>query len=218
MVKKNITVPKTARYFLSSELSAEIEEVWFVCHGYAQLASYFIKSFEVLADPKVLIVAPEGFHRFYWNGFSGRVVASWMTKEDRGDDIQDYVNYLDSVYKEVLSSLNKNVKINVLGFSQGTATICRWLTKGSSRADNLLIWAGSIPDDLDLTETKTFFDKLNLLIVVGDQDEFISEDQVNIHTLLLEKNKIDFELIRFKGKHAIDPETLKDISEKLRTL
>ncbi|MCE3279752.1 MAG: phospholipase/Carboxylesterase [Bacteroidetes bacterium] len=218
MIKKNITVSKTARYFLSSELSDGVEEVWFVCHGYAQLASYFINSFEALANDKVLIVAPEGFHRFYWNGFSGRVVASWMTKEDRSDDIHDYVNYLDTVYKEVISSLNKKVKINVLGFSQGTATVCRWLTKGSSTADNLIIWAGSVPDDLDLVKTKAFFKKVNLMFVVGDKDEFISEIQVENHTSLLKNNDIDFELIRFRGKHEIDPETLIEISEKLRKL
>jgi hypothetical protein len=91
MVKKNIIVTKTARYFISGEPSESIEQVWFVCHGYAQLANYFIRNFEILNDGKNLIIAPEGLNRFYWKGFSDRVVASWMTKEDREDDIKDYL-------------------------------------------------------------------------------------------------------------------------------
>src|SRR3989344_4462325 len=128
MQQKNIVIPKTARYFILNELSEKIEQVWFVCHGYAQLANYFINNFDELDKSKNLIIAPEGLHRFYWKGFSERVVASWMTKEDRESDIEDYVNYLNVVYDEVISSIkNKNVKINILGFSQGTATVCRWL-------------------------------------------------------------------------------------------
>jgi hypothetical protein len=56
------------------------------------------------------------------------------------------------------------------------------------------------------------------MIVVGDKDEFISDDQVEIHTSVLKRNKINFDLIRFRGKHEIDPETLIEVSEKLSAL
>ena len=64
MQQKNISITKTARYFILGDASEKIEEVWFVCHGYAQLANYFIKNFEVLDNGKNLIVAPEGLSRF----------------------------------------------------------------------------------------------------------------------------------------------------------
>lgn len=140
MQQKNISITKTARYFILGDASDEIEQIWFVCHGYAQLANYFIKNFEVLDNGKNLIVAPEGLSRFYWKGFSDRVVASWMTREDRESDIEDYINFLNSVYTEVCSSLkNKNVRINVLGFSQGTATVCRWVASGKVKVDNFIL-------------------------------------------------------------------------------
>jgi predicted esterase len=217
MIKKNIVVPKTARYFLSAEITDDIEEVWFVCHGYAQLANYFIKNFEVLNNPKTLVVAPEGLHRFYWNGFSGKVVASWMTKEDRADDIHDYVAYLDIVYAEVLSELkNKKVRINVLGFSQGTATVCRWLAGKGAYADNLVLWAGSFPADMDLHTGKQLFDELGVYFVIGDQDEFIKNEEVKEYQRMMDEQQINYELIRFKGNHVIHPETLKELAAKLR--
>src|SRR3954467_9897190 len=98
MKQRNITVSKTARYFVSGEMTESIEQLWFVCHGYAQLASSFLTWFDALDQQKHLVIAPEGLHRFYWKGFSDKVVASWMTKEDREADIADYVNFLNKVY------------------------------------------------------------------------------------------------------------------------
>ena len=40
------------------------------------------------------IIAPQGLHKFYLEGTSGRVGASWMTKENREDDIKNYLVYL----------------------------------------------------------------------------------------------------------------------------
>lgn len=212
MEQRKITVQKTGRYFIEGKVSEHIEQVWFVCHGYAQLANYFLRNFEGLNDGKTLIVAPEGLHRFYWEGFSGKVVASWMTKEDREDDIKDYVNYLDGVYSEIVPSLkNKNLKISVLGFSQGTATVCRWLTSGKSRADNMILWAGVFPEDLNLDLNKKILDDLNITFVIGDKDQFITEEQAKMEMSKLEKNHLKFNVVRFVGGHEINSDVLKQV-------
>ena len=36
-------------------------------------------------------MAPEGLSRFYLEGFSGKVGATWMTREDRLNDIDNYL-------------------------------------------------------------------------------------------------------------------------------
>ena len=157
MIQKNIVVQKTARYFVQGEVTDQTEEVWFVCHGYGQLAKYFLKKFEILNDGKKLVVAPEALNRFYWQGFSGRVGASWMTKEDRLEEIDDYTNYLDSVFQEVLSEFNgREVRINILGFSQATATVCRWVASKKPEITNLILWAGAFPHDLNYEKDKSY--------------------------------------------------------------
>ncbi len=209
MHQKNIIIPKTARYFILGDITDTIEQVWFVCHGYAQLANYFIKNFEVLNDGKTLIVAPEGLNRFYWKGFSDRVVASWMTKEDRECDIHDYVNFLNCVYDDVISSLkNKKVRVNVLGFSQGTATVCRWLANNKVKVDNLILWAGAFPEDMNFEADKVVFDAMKIVAVIGNQDEFLTEEAIAMQLLFLNKHKISIDLIRFQGKHEINKEAL----------
>jgi predicted esterase len=214
MQQKKIRVPKTARYFVLGEPTEEIITVWFVCHGYGQLANHFIRNFEILEAKHTLIVAPEGMHRFYWEKFSGKVVASWMTKEDREDDILDYVNYLDLLYSEVMSSLkNKKAKIIVLGFSQGAATVCRWIANKKSPVDQLILWAGSLPPDLHFPEelTKT----MRIQFVAGDADEFIKEEQVNEYRQLFREKKLSIEIIRFQGKHEIHEPTLTALAAPL---
>ena len=113
---------KTYRYFsISAEKNPK--NLLIAMHGYGQLAEYFIRKFNGCSKD-FTILAPEGPHRFYKNGYSGRVGASWMTKEAREDDIDDNLNWLT---KWLTAHLKENTyeKIVLLGFSQGGATAAR---------------------------------------------------------------------------------------------
>ena len=87
-----IKTQKTARYFVLGNPGAQTKVIWFVLHGYGQLAERFISKFQSLVDDYTVVVAPEALHRFYATGNSGRIGASGMTKEDRENDILDYVH------------------------------------------------------------------------------------------------------------------------------
>ena len=113
MEAHHFSVKKTTRYFTEGS-SAETHHVY-VLHGYGQHPEFFLRKF-IPASPNIFLVAPEGLHRYYLNGNSGRVGASWMTKEDRQNDILDYVNYLDALC-ESLSGNAKNITIR--GFPKG---------------------------------------------------------------------------------------------------
>ena len=155
MIKRNITTSKQARYFLSQKPHAQIDEVWIVLHGYGQLANSFLNWFNPIFSKNKLFISPEGLHRFYWQGFNGKVAASWMTKEDRLDDIKDYVIYLNNILDHIKPQLSANTFYHLLGFSQGAATACRWLDLGSIELHSLTLWGGTFPDDID------YFNKMN---------------------------------------------------------
>ncbi|MEI6312193.1 MAG: hypothetical protein WCP57_08045 [Bacteroidota bacterium] len=121
MEQHKISVEKTARVFTLGNPDAS--EVWILLHGYGMQASQMITYIEELPNENLFFIAPEGLSRFYWKGFEGNVVASWMTKEDRQDEINDYIKYLNQLID--IYQLNTK-KINVLGFSQGVATMSRW--------------------------------------------------------------------------------------------
>lgn len=207
----HITTTKTARIFTHGKLTEKTKLVWIVAHGYGFLAEYFIKKFEILDENEHFVLVPEALNRFYTTGMSGRVGASWMTNEDRENEIADYITYLDNVYKTL--NLQTATKIVALGFSQGASTIARWSMKTDFRIDSLVFWGSSIPNDCLI-----FKDKINALspyLLVGDEDEFIT-DQIKEEVLKgLDNAGITFSHIFYKGGHAILTEPLLQLSSYL---
>ena len=205
------STPRTARYFtLGSPQGAT--DVWFVCHGYGQLASRFLERFRALESERRCIVAPEGLSRFYLteNPSERRVGASWMTREDRRHEIDDYVRYLDALYAQVVPG---NARVTALGFSQGTATVCRWAAFGAARIDRLMVWGGEVPPDLDLGDARVSarLRDLRLTLVYGTKDQFFTLKIVASTESRLKEHKVDYERIPFDGGHEIDEATLRSL-------
>ena len=205
-------IQKTAHFSTIGDPTKTIEELWIVCHGYGQLASKFIDDFHVLKQPGRLIVAPEGLSRFYWGGFTGPVVSSWMTSGHRLDEIEDYCNWLDSLYAELQSMFFPNIKITILGFSQGTATVMRWLHARQPNIHQLILWAGMTPEDISYLELTDYFKKINKIFVYGTEDKFITSERLEWHAGFLKEQKLDFQVLDFEGKHRMDDELLRSIS------
>jgi len=215
----HIQVQRTARYYTIGEPGPATRDVWFVCHGYGQPAADFTREFEIIADPKRVIVAPEALSRYYvptepgFHSADAKVGASWMTREDRETEIADYVGYLDALYDEITAKVNhKNVSVTVLGFSQGGATANRWVTRGRSRVDRLVMWGAFLASDADLDEAATFFRDVKLTIVHGTKDQYSSEKLVAGYQKLLKEKAIPFELITFDGGHRMDRGILKSLA------
>ena len=210
-----LTVSRTAHYYSIGEPSEKIERLWIVCHGYGQLAKTFIRRFEDLEDGKTLVLAPEGLSKFYWEGFTGKPVASWMTREHRLDEIEDYCNYLKKLYELYMPQLSENVKVTILGFSQGTATVTRWLMRDFPKIDHLILWAGSLPDDIDFAPHADYFNSKKLVFAYGDKDPFLTEKRMTWVKKLIEKNKLEFEEFPFEGEHTVEREALKRLVQGL---
>lgn len=214
MQEHHVEVKRTARYFTLGEISDSLRQVWFVCHGYGHLANYFLERFEALDNGRRLIVAPEALSRFYLQGFSGRVGASWMTREDRLLEIEDYTSYLDAVYAAIFNRVDRDtVSVHALGFSQGTATVARWLAGGKAKVDQLILWAGLLPPDLDFQKTARIFMEANLHLVVGQQDEYAQDQVVSDQKSRLQEHGIPFKFITFDGGHELDQAVLVKLAQ-----
>ena len=197
-----ITTARTARYFTLGA-PAHAGEIWFVCHGYAQLAARFLERFRPIEAGGRCVVAPEGLSRFYLTEAPAerRVGAAWMTREDRLHEIDDYVRYLDAVYSSVAP---QKATITALGFSQGTATVARWAALGSSHVDRLILWGGEVPPDLDLKRLRV----AELRLVYGTRDQYFTPKIVAASERRLQEHGIRYELTSFDGGHEIDAPTL----------
>lgn len=203
-----------ARYFKLRKLSANTRQIWFVCHGYGQRAEFFIRKFKILDNEQHFIIAPEGLSRFYLQGFSGRVGATWMTKEKRLLDVQNYLQYLNKIYTtEVPESLPETVKINVLGFSQGSATVCRWALQNEIKFDKLILWTGMFPEDLDIEFARQKLHNRQVVLVTGTKDPFINSRQEALQQRMTNQLYIQPHIFTFNGGHEIDANTLLQVAE-----
>jgi len=205
MQEHRLSTPRSARYFtLGGGPLAGASEVWIVCHGYGQLASRFLERFRPLEALACCVVAPEGLSRFYLteSPTERRVGASWMTREDRLHEIDDYVRYLDAVHADLKLP---HARITALGFSQGSATVCRWAALGTARLDRVIVWGGEVPPDLDVTRLRG----LKLTLVYGTRDPLFTPKIVAAHESRLREHGVDYELLSFDGGHETHEATLR---------
>lgn len=187
-----------------------MEEVWFVLHGYGQLASYFIKHFEAVDNGKRMIVAPEALSRFYVGRDPERIGASWMTREAREQEIEDYLAYLNQLAAHILDVVERRrIPITVLGFSQGATTASRWVTLGRLPASRLILWAGPIAHDLDLDQYTGRFNELDIHFVVGHKDHFITPERLAAERQRLDSQGINYTFVPFEGAHRMKVDILK---------
>jgi predicted esterase len=218
----HLPVSRTARYFTIGEPHDGVRELWFVCHGYGQLAGRFVRHFESIDAPHRLIVAPEALSRFYVES-AGRthadthVGASWMTREDRLSDIEDYVEYLDALHAHITTSLRgASPTFTVLGFSQGVATVSRWLERTKVRVDRALLWGSTIPADIDLG-APTQLRSARLAAIAGIADEHATPAMLAAQDARLAASGMSCERVSFNGSHRIDREVLARLAAEMST-
>jgi predicted esterase len=142
-----------------------------------------------------------------------------MTREDRDHEIADQVTYLDDLYDAIRARVAargpaeaSRVRLRVLGFSQGVATVGRWLGRGRTRADELILWAGSFPTDVDLTSLAARLDGASVVLVGGSRDELASWADAEGQRDRFREAGIAARLVTFDGGHRLDEATLVSIA------
>ena len=211
-IEHHLKVERTARYWTLGTPESAVE-VWLVLHGYKQLARRFIRRFKPIDNGLRLIVAPEALSRFYVSQEQGRhgvvsvVGATWMTREDRLNEIRDYVEYLDQLVVRIEGEPGK-VPLTVVGFSQGVATAARWAISGSRAPSRLILWGDFSPPDIDLKLARQRLESVELIMVRGTEDRALSSQLKQEEDERLREGGIDYRTISYPGGHDIDEQTL----------
>ena len=206
-----------ARYYKFGEITKDNQQVWFVIHGYGQLAQYFIKKFISLEGKHICVIAPEGLSRFYLEdiptrvaGGSNRVGATWMTKENREMDIENYINYLQSVYDIELKN-KENAHVTLLGLSQGAATVTRWVISNNPKFQRFVLWAGIFPPDMNFETGRNVLGNKEVVTVYGASDPFITTERKKEMKMLCERLQVTPKQILFEGGHDINDTALQQL-------
>ena len=213
-----LQVQRTARVVTFGERTASVQQIWIACHGYGQLALGFAAQLSALQGGNRFVCVPEALNRFYLDDHGGQhgpqhpIGATWMTREERAAEIDDYCAYLDAVYDTARAGFAHQPTVIALGFSQGAATISRWAARTARAIDHVVLWGSGLAADLE--PEPRLFGTASLTIVAGRRDR-----NVSAHAIAQEQQRLDdaglihtFE--QFDGGHRMDDDTLLKLAAR----
>jgi predicted esterase len=196
-----------------------VRELWVACHGYGQLAEPFAGALAPIDDGRRVVVVPEALSRFYLDdpakrhGPDSPIGASWMTRADREREIADYVEYLDVVTETVRAELEaEEASIVALGFSQGVATVCRWAALGRTTVHRLILWGGTVPQDLPASAGDGLFRGAAVVLVAGRKDAIVPFTTLRGERDALVARGLRADLIEHDGGHSLNSDALKRLA------
>ncbi len=212
--KNQVSYQTKNSYETLNKLSANTKNVWFAIHGMGYLSRYFSKYFRDLNPEENYIIIPQAPSKYYLKDDFKHVGASWLTKEDTPQEIDNLIAYLDAIKKAEHISDDKNLIL--FGFSQGVSVALRWWVRQKLSFHTVILYAGGIPNEIR-SDQLDFIHKqqTKITLIYGDQDQYITPERFT-----LEKRKIEMlfkskaETITFEGGHEIKPEILQTILEK----
>src|SRR5207249_1828450 len=149
-------------------------------HGYAQSAEDMLSELELIpGSERWTLVSVQALHRFYARG--QKVVASWMTRQDRDDAIADNLAYVDRAVGAVLADAD-NARVVFVGFSQGVAMAYRAAVAGIHRARGIIAIGGDVPPDVKVAPADRF---PPIFVAAGESDQWYSAEKVEADEMFL---------------------------------
>ena len=122
-----------------------------------------------------------------------------------------YLNYLDQMYEHEVKPYLNQVKLNVLGFSQGGHTASRWINHSKLSYQKLILWGSGLAHEINKEDITMSFSKGKNICVIGDRDRFISSEQLIKATKRYSVIGFDHELLEYHGTHNIYPDILSQL-------
>ena len=147
MVARTIPTGTHGRY-LVEESAASPLKLLVGFHGYAEDAEAQLARLQSIPNRESwTLVSIQALHRFYQRRTS-RVVASWMTRQDRELAIADNITYVRAVLEQVIVGAEAP-SIVFAGFSQGVAMAYRAACRLDRQVHGVVSFGGDVPPELD---------------------------------------------------------------------
>lgn len=164
-------------------------------HGYGQAADDELAEVGKIAGiERWSVASAQALHRFYTRG-DQKIIASWMTRQDREAAIADNVAYVD----RVVDALGVARPLVFAGFSQGAAMAYRAAMLGKHRAAGVLALGGDIPPELMSGSASRAWPLV--LVGAGRDDGYYTPAKVDADAAFLAAHNAPHDIVRFAGGH-----------------
>ncbi|MFH1498798.1 MAG: dienelactone hydrolase family protein, partial [Verrucomicrobiota bacterium] len=119
---------------------------------------------------------------------------------------------LDALARHVFRRVERDATtFRVLGFSQGAVAAARWAVQGTTRMDQLILWGGYLPPELDLSDPRRLGTKPTLL-VWGEKDHYYDRSRVADDESRLTRAGVACRVLTYGGGHHLSREVLLQVA------
>ncbi len=209
-IEKEVSYNITNTYSTLNSLSNTTKNVWLVCHGIGYLSRYFLRYFNGLNSEENYIIAPQAQSKYYLGSAYKHVGASWLTKENTSQEIENVLLYLDAVLQA--EAFSNKLHFIVLGYSQGVSVATRYVASRKLKCDQLVLLSGGIPAELTSQDFRFLKEKTKVSMFYGNHDEYLNE------TVIMSEKKRFYELFgnkatitNFDGRHEVKKEIVNKL-------
>lgn len=181
-------------------------------HGYGQVAEDIHEQLALIPGTEHWTkMSIQALNRFYTRGDS-KVVANWMTRQDRDLAIADNIAYAKAAIDEALRTSHSAPRTShsaprtphlaprtvCVGFSQGASMAYRAALRSGHEAAGIIALAGDIPPEIKDDHSVAW---PKVLIGVGDREEWYAGDKLDADLAFLTTRGVDHQVVRFTGGH-----------------
>ena len=227
MRQLNVETPIHGRVLIE-DAAVSVSRGWLIgFHGYGQSAEDIFTELQRLnPDRGWSIAAPQGLHRFYTRR-DERVVASWMTRQDRDLAIADNVEYCNRLLTLLPGShlelqhpeTGVAAPLVFVGFSQGVAMAYRAAALGRFPVRLVVALAGDMPPEVRTADPATVRRQIGrVLIGAGVHDDWFTPAKAEADAAALAAAGVLHDVVRFDGGHEWHDDVRAAVRDALAAL
>lgn len=213
MTERTITTTIHGRYLAIPPAFSDPAPLFVGFHGYGEDAETQLERLRTIPGSEGwLKVSIQGLHRFYQRR-TDRVVASWMTRQDRESAIADNVAYVQATIDAVAAEWPIVPIVVFAGFSQGVGMAFRAAVHAAPRVAGVIAVGGDVPPEL----TAGALQKLSaVLIARGVSDEWYTKGKFADDERRLRECSVNVRALEFNAGHEWQDEVATAASRFLR--
>lgn len=191
-------------------------------HGYGQVAEDIHEQLtQIPGTGEWTKVSIQALNRFYTRG-DGKVVANWMTRQDRELAIADNIAYVQNALDDATGTSDSAPRTShpalrtvFVGFSQGASMAYRAALHSRHGAAGIVALAGDIPPEVKDDQSRVW---PKVLIGVGDGEEWYAGPKLDVDLEFLRARGVTHDVIRFPGGHEWTDQFRAAVGDWLTTL
>lgn len=213
MTERTITTLTHGRYLTIPPAAQSPAPLLVGFHGYGEDAETQLERLRAIPESdQWLKVSIQALHRFY-DRRTNRVVASWMTRQDRELAIADNAAYVTASIDAVVAEWPTLPRVVFAGFSQGVGMAFRAAANSTQRVAGVIAVGGDIPPEIPPDRLARVS---SVLIARGTSDDWYTKEKFAGDERRVRDCCVSVRTLEFNGGHEWSSEVVQAASEFLR--